>query len=35
VDWFLDYVKIVVDALSEDVQYWMTINEPQVFIMSA
>ena len=35
VDWFQDYVKIVVEALSEDVRYWMTINEPQVFIMSA
>lgn len=33
-EWFLDYVKVVVDALSEDVQYWVTFNEPQCFIMS-
>ncbi|MCD7958421.1 MAG: beta-glucosidase [Ruminococcus sp.] len=32
VDWFATYTKIVVDALSDRVQYWMTINEPQVFI---
>ena len=31
-DWFADYAKIVVDALSDRVTYWMTINEPQVFI---
>lgn len=31
-DWFAEYAKIVVDALSDRVQYWMTINEPQVFI---
>ncbi|MCM1221335.1 MAG: family 1 glycosylhydrolase [Lachnospiraceae bacterium] len=31
-DVFADYVKIVVDALSDRVQYWMTINEPQAFI---
>ena len=35
IDWYLDYVKIIVDAFSNDVQYWMTFNEPQVFIMSA
>ena len=32
---YLEYVKVVVDALSGDVQYWMTFNEPQVFIMMA
>ena len=32
IDWYLEYVKVVVDALSEDVQYWMTFNEPSVFI---
>lgn len=32
-DWYLDYVRAVVDALSDDVQYWMTFNEPQMFIM--
>lgn len=31
-DWFANYAKIVVDALSDRVTYWMTINEPQVFI---
>ena len=35
IDWYLAYVKLVVDALSDDVQYWMTFNEPQIFIMSA
>lgn len=35
IDKYLEYVKVVVDALSEDVQYWMTFNEPQVFIMMA
>lgn len=35
VEWFCDYVRVVVEALSDKVQYWMTINEPQVFIMSA
>lgn len=28
-DWFLEYVKIVVDALSDRVEYWVTVNEPQ------
>lgn len=31
-DWFADYVRIVVDRLSDRVRYWMTINEPQVFV---
>ncbi len=31
-DWFADYARVIVDALSDRVQYWMTINEPQVFI---
>lgn len=31
-NWFANYAKIVVDALSDRVTYWMTINEPQVFI---
>lgn len=35
IDKYLEYVKVVVDALSDDVQYWMTFNEPQVFIMMA
>lgn len=33
-EWYLDYVRAVVDALSENVTYWMTFNEPQMFIMS-
>lgn len=30
--WFADYTQVVVDALSDRVQHWMTQNEPQVFI---
>ncbi len=33
IDYYLEYVRTVVEALSEDVQYWMTFNEPQCFIM--
>ena len=32
VDLFGDYVKAVVDALSDKVRYWMTFNEPQCFV---
>lgn len=32
VDWFAEYARVIVDALSDRVQYWMTINEPQVFV---
>ena len=35
IDWYLEYVKVIIDVFSNDVQYWMTVNEPQVFIMSA
>lgn len=31
-DWFAELAEVVVDALSDRVKYWMTINEPQVFI---
>jgi beta-glucosidase len=31
-DEFAKYAKIVVDALSDKVQYWMTLNEPTCFI---
>lgn len=31
-DWFAEYVKVVCDALSDRVRYWMTINEPQMFV---
>lgn len=30
--WFENYTKVVVDALSDRVKYWITINEPQCFI---
>lgn len=30
--WFEEYTKVVVDALSDRVTYWMTINEPQCII---
>lgn len=31
-EWFEAYVKVVVEALSDRVKYWLTINEPQMFI---
>ena len=31
-DLFADYTKVVVEALSDRVRYWMTVNEPQCFI---
>jgi beta-glucosidase len=31
-DWFADYTQIVVDKLSDRVQHWMTLNEPQCFV---
>ena len=30
---YLDYVKIVVSEFKDDVKYWITFNEPQMFIM--
>lgn len=30
--WFEEYTKVIVDALSDRVQYWITVNEPQIFI---
>ena len=30
--WFENYTKVVVDALSDRVKYWITFNEPQCFI---
>ena len=32
-DWYLQYAEAVVDALSDEVQYWITFNEPQCSIM--
>ena len=31
-EWFADYAAVVVDRLSDRVQHWMTLNEPQVFL---
>lgn len=33
IDYYLEYVKAVVNALSGDVTYWMTFNEPMCFII--
>ncbi|QOJ00514.1 MAG: beta-glucosidase [Phycisphaeraceae bacterium] len=30
--WFEDYARVIVDALSDRVSHWITINEPQIFI---
>ncbi len=32
VHWFADYTRVVVEALSDQVRYWLTFNEPQCFI---
>lgn len=31
-EWFADYAKVVVERLSDRVENWMTLNEPQCFI---
>lgn len=31
-DWFENYVRLVVERLSDRVTHWITLNEPQVFI---
>lgn len=31
-DWFENYTRVCVENFSDRVKYWMTINEPQVFI---
>lgn len=32
VEWFERYTKTMVEALSDKVKYWLTFNEPQIFI---
>ncbi len=34
VDYFAQYTEAVADALSSEVQWWMTLNEPSCFIMN-
>ena len=31
-EWFAEYTAVLVDRLSDRVQYWMTLNEPQCFV---
>jgi beta-glucosidase len=31
-DWFGEYTRVVVDALSDRVSHWMTFNEPRCFV---
>lgn len=31
-DWFAEYTSVLVDKLSDRVNHWFTLNEPQVFI---
>jgi beta-glucosidase len=31
-DWFAGYTRVVVEALSDRVSHWMTLNEPKCFI---
>lgn len=31
-DWFAEYTKVLADNFSDRVKYWITLNEPQVFI---
>jgi len=33
-DYFTEYTKVLVEALSDRVTYWITMNEPQCFIMN-
>ena len=30
--WFADYARVVVEALSDRVSHWITLNEPQCFV---
>ena len=31
-DWFADYTALIVDKLSDRVDHWSTLNEPQIYI---
>ncbi len=31
-DWFMEYARVVVDRLSDRVERWITLNEPQCFV---
>ncbi len=31
-EWFAEYTRVIVERLSDRVKYWLTINEPQVFV---
>lgn len=35
VEWFLRYVDFVIRALAQHVRYWITINEPMIYISHA
>ncbi len=32
-DWFADYVAVIAQRLSDRVEHWMTLNEPQCFVL--
>jgi beta-glucosidase len=32
-DWFAEYTRVVVTRLGDRVRHWMTLNEPQVFVL--
>lgn len=34
ITYFCEYVRVMVEALSDKVTYWMTLNEPSCFIMN-
>ena len=31
-EWFADYAAVLVDRLSDRVEHWITVNEPQIFL---
>jgi beta-glucosidase len=32
-DWFADYARVITERLSDRVRHWMTLNEPQCFVI--